>query len=178
MSFLISKKEMVSISLGYVSNSSDAPNKYSCVLTVQDFSIQRINLLNFLQEFNFDRTIKYGFPRLKAFHCGAYNNNNFVIDPNGNIYRCWEDICHTHWNVGNVYNFNDYNICNENKCKWNEYSPFNNEQCLSCNVLPLCGGGCPREYIYFGKNTRCDPLKHNITKIMQFYALYNLNKRR
>jgi uncharacterized protein len=175
MSRSIPNKEMVSINLGYVSHSDDVSKEYDHILTLQDFAQLKVDALKLYKKYGFHETLKRGFPKLKANYCGACGNNIFVIDPNGNIFRCWEDICHVAYNIGNVYNFDDTNYVNENRHKWSQYSPLNKKKCINCNVLPICGGGCSRAAIHFEEDSRCDPLKYNITKLIEYYALYNLN---
>ena len=34
---------------------------------------------------------------------------------------------------------------------WSNVSPLNNDKCLSCSALGLCGGGCPRNPYILGK---------------------------
>ena len=68
-----------------------------------------------------------------------------------------------------------YNIINENRNKWNNYLLTDYSQCIDCKILPICGGGCPRELVHFGKSSRCSPLKYNITELMEVCALNILN---
>ncbi|MCK5223270.1 SPASM domain-containing protein, partial [Candidatus Calescamantes bacterium] len=50
------------------------------------------------------------------------------------------------------------------------------EKCRECKVLPICMGGCPYENMKLtGDATICNPMKFNITKILQIY--YDASKK-
>lgn len=59
--------------------------------------------------------------------CGLYKQNNFAIDPNGNIYRCEHELAIDGCKIGNV------------KIKKKlEKKLFFNEKCQKCNLFPSC----------------------------------------
>ena len=54
------------------------------------------------------------------------------------------------------------------------FSPFENDECRECPVLPICGGGCPLEReqsILANEKMQCPDVKYNIKqKVMEIYA--------
>jgi uncharacterized protein len=55
------------------------------------------------------------------------------------------------------------------------YDKINNFQCSNCNLLPICGGHCPKHWID-AKYIPCPSFKHNITerlKLNYYYKLVN-----
>ena len=66
--------------------------------------------------------------------------SSFCIAPDGEIYKCWEQLGNHLHGVGNIvtgrlnlYRQADYAL---------SALPFDNEKCVNCKILPICGGGC------------------------------------
>lgn len=73
--------------------------------------------------------------------CMMNTINSYVIDPNGAIYKCWNDVSDESKIVGNI---RDEKLLNEGllyryTC---ECSPFEDPHCKECSLLPICEGGC------------------------------------
>jgi len=84
-----------------------------------------------------------GFNVLFQFHmqrvpCGAVTNNSFVIDYNGDIYKCWGLVGFKQLKVGSVQE----GISERAHRKFLDLSPINNPKCRDCPMLGFCGGGC------------------------------------
>lgn len=100
------------------------------------------------------------YPSLRSNFCGAVKLNNYVIDPEGYLYKCWNVIGNHDFSVGNIINNQIFGI---EHIKWLSYEPTG--KCLNCKMLPLCIGGCP--YKYFSEGVpHCE-------KRLQMYV-YNL----
>lgn len=57
-------------------------------------------------------------------------------------------------------------------------NPFHSAECLHCNILPICGGGCPidREK-YIGKDKRfCSIYKENLSELLPYFYTYKYSK--
>lgn len=78
----------------------------------------------------------------KTINCGAVAKNTFVIDPNGYIYKCWNDVGIAKRAQGKL---KDHLL---KKSLFEITNPFMNQKCLECKGFPLCLGGCSYEYIY------------------------------
>lgn len=89
----------------------------------------------------------------------------FLIDPLGDLYKCWNDVSRKEFRVGNVYTGVEYNTA---LSKYLNYEAVNQEKCMHCSVLPLCLGGCPNENILLNKR-ECSPLKYNASNIVEYY---------
>ena len=98
--------------------------------------------------FYIDLYRKYGFtnidfcPSLNVGSCSAIYDKSFVIDPAGNLYKCWADFGVDERIIGNL---------DEGIKKWDyisEYAlnsdKFVDQKCLDCNLFPVCEGGCNR----------------------------------
>lgn len=79
-------------------------------------------------------------PLINPNICVSVNANGFVIDPDGNLYKCWDEIGRKEGIIGNVNTGFEFN---ETFFFYNNYNPFDDEKCLQCKLLPICMGGCP-----------------------------------
>lgn len=107
------------------------------------------------------------YPGIKGNYCCADSSSAFVIDPNGYMCKCWNDVGNISKSVGNVKNPEDItdenNTINMNYLLW---SPFEFKKCRECNVLPLCMGGCP----YMGiskKDPECENWKYVLNDVLK-----------
>jgi len=86
------------------------------------------------------------FPVFSLGHCMATSYNTWIVGPEGELYNCQAEIGLSDKVVGNII---DDTVTNMDYVS--EFmvgvSPFENEQCRRCVVLPLCGGGCALERI-------------------------------
>ncbi len=106
--------------------------------------------------------------------CGATKPNGYVVVPNGDIHKCWETVSFPELRIGNV-NDGNISLTNYNKSLWEQWSPFQNDTCRSCTILPNCVGFCTYKHLYkseyAGKSayTPCPSIKFNIKeRILDF----------
>lgn len=79
----------------------------------------------------------------KFSDCASLGANQLTLKPNGDITLC-HGYCKTSKNIlGNIYNssINEL-INNSNTNLWTKLPPICREECLKCEALHLCGGGC------------------------------------
>lgn len=131
----------------------DIENVNKCVLNSEEQNAY-INRLLKEKGIVFDRF--YPTPRLECF---VRNPNSVVIGPEGELYKCWNDVGKN----DRVYGYLDGRITNELLLfRYLAASdPFDDEKCKDCLLLPVCGGGCPYERIqrdYEGNNMSVCPL--------------------
>jgi uncharacterized protein len=93
--------------------------------------------------------------------CSAVVDGGIVIEPNGFTKKCCNDVSDKTKNFGILSSSGLKIIQNDNLDIWLNYNPFLNKDCLECQVLPCCFGGCPWEAM---RNSpleyRCHPLKN------------------
>ena len=106
--------------------------------------------------------------------CFIRNPNSVVIGPEGELYKCWNDV----GKEDRVYGYLDGRITNEPLLfRYLAASdPFDDEQCKECILLPVCGGGCPYERIKRdyedNKINVCPLIKGNLkTYLLNHYAI-------
>lgn len=86
--------------------------------------------------------------------CATVRKDYCVIGPDKKLYRCEHEIGKENGIIGDIYN-GFYR--NQNDLQYLEMQ-FEDE-CKTCNMLPLCAGGCPTFRIIYGKKLNCDAVK-------------------
>lgn len=106
--------------------------------------------------------------------CVANSYYGYVIGPEGEIYKCWEDVGKNKMVIGSVHD----NLSVSNLELEARYiigtDPFDDENCKKCSIMPICGGGCVNKRMrsqQFGEESLdyCSPLKKNLTKYLEAY---------
>ena len=104
----------------------------------------------------------------KHLYCAACAQLGYVVDPRGNLYKCWNVIGMENESIGTI----DKGIkIDNNFTKWLLWDCFNNEKCRNCNILPLCYGGCTRMDVVkdelAGASDHCLPYKYDMAKYIK-----------
>lgn len=82
------------------------------------------------------------FPELSNQECMARHINSYLVDPTGNLYKCWTDIGVKEKAVGNITKKGGLN----NKILTRYLTgadPFDEPECQECFYVPICTGRCP-----------------------------------
>jgi uncharacterized protein len=116
------------------------------------------------------------FPHSKFSECTARCVNTIVVDPIGNFYKCWEDIGDNAYCIGSL----NSNLI-ENKDVLVNYltgeDHLENYDCINCNILSICNGGCPKDRLNKKNNNSldtCHPMKNNVESFLDIY--YQIKK--
>lgn len=79
-------------------------------------------------------------PSFQLGGCSADHANTFIIGPAGELYKCWVEVGQEDKIIGHI---------NEPKLNLSRLSEFivgsdmfNDKKCVSCQLLPICDGGC------------------------------------
>ncbi len=97
--------------------------------------------INLYEEFQKHGVPVNFLPRLKPQRgCMIQTSNTLIIGPEGEIYKCWNDVSDESKVVGNLV---DASIFNDDLyLKYmSQVNPFDKE-CKDCSVFPICDGGC------------------------------------
>lgn len=161
----------ISIGFGQVTPYTDICKSISdtCYMT-PEFSDVVLDLQKNLNKRGF-KVLGYPYyPGIKMNYCCADHINSFVIDPEGYMYKCWNEVGNKDEAVGNITTVKDKEFENymiNRRIKYMTWSPFENKECLECNILPICMGGCP----YYGiKETKhvCEKWKYNLLEVLKY----------
>ena len=126
----------------------------------------------------FDRygiEIKSFLPKYRRHSCVASKYFAFVIGPEGEIYKCWRMVGNKTECIGNV---NDGTFDMVKFSKYLVGADYTlDPQCLNCQLVTLCGGGCPlvrmRNRYEGTKINHCCPEKTHMEQLMELrYEMY------
>ena len=160
----IRDKEKVSFSCGHVVHYVEESS--SC-LSKEEYSSVILECLTHCKAHGLDFSAKTLYPKFRPSYCSATMPGSFVIDPEGLVYKCWNDIGIKDYGIGTVNGLIDGGLTEEFACSaWGQYSQMNYEACRECKLLPVCAGGCPHEAVHYGKNPDCEPCKYILDELL------------
>jgi len=155
------------VNLGHVRAYTTACSDISSnCLNVEEYSNIDLQFQKLMRKSGFNVDNYPNYPGTKTSYCCANNMNAIVIDPNGDIYKCWNDIGNASRKVGNVNNKENMLQFNSLHLKYIFWSPFEHEECMKCNILPICMGGCPYEGLLNNKPD-CEKWKYNLENMLK-----------
>ncbi|MFR7591088.1 MAG: radical SAM protein [Longibaculum sp.] len=143
-----------------------------------DFLIESFKTLNNqLLDDRIERKIESLTKReFKFTDCGAMGGNQVVIKADGDICIChgYEKI--NRYTIGNINNIDYDDVLNSEEINfWKKRLPIYTEECLKCEALFCCGGGCPnRAEILFGDRKSIDKVFCIHTKRILYWYLENI----
>jgi uncharacterized protein len=160
----------VMISLGQVTAYTEACMSVaeSC-LSIEEYAAQDLKFQQLFHERGFNVDGYPFYPGIKGNYCCADSQNSFVLDPEGNMYKCWNDVGNINAAVGNIKRSGrgqDEEMLMRN-IDYLFWSPFDFKQCRECNLLPICMGGCPYNGLKNGAQPECEKWKYNLGQILK-----------
>lgn len=154
--------EKINIYVAQVENINDTFVNSKCIQK-EEFSKLDIKFNKTLQEKGKNRKM----PGVSVSGCGANRYNSYIIDPSGDLYKCWNHMGQKDKIVGTIYG--EFFI-NEIFCKFVLEDNIN-EECKECDILPLCYGGCSDFRIRDrGLGNRCHIHKFNIKEQLELFV--------
>jgi len=81
--------------------------------------------------------------------CIATQHKGYVVGPEGELYKCWEDVGKKEMEVGNIHE--DPQLSNQVlQARYvSEMDAYNDPECRECKTLPVCGGGCVQKRMQY-----------------------------
>jgi uncharacterized protein len=118
--------------------------------TTQEFGKIHADLMRKIYEQGNTQVIHKMYPQSRQYYCGAITVNNFVIDPEGYLYNCWNEVAVVDKNIGSVQEGVKLNPTHMAllgiECP---------RDCQRCNLLPICLSGCPYYRLRNGNQPVC-----------------------
>lgn len=112
------------------------------------------------------------FPGRSYAGCIACRRNGFVIGPEGELYKCWDDIGIAERIVGSVKKGTPWNLALIADFMVGA-SYLDDPECLECFYLPVCDGGCPharlKNYLGQAQHQVCLKFKHHLEDLLEIY---------
>lgn len=105
-------------------------------------------------------------PRPKVLSCGVQSPDTFVIQPNGNVYKC--EHCFLENYPSPIFSLDNLSLTNDEQIKfWGDLSyPY--PKCKRCKILPMCQGGCKFDMITKGNS--CNYVLKIYKDVVEYYA--------
>lgn len=109
------------------------------------------------------RSVPYFIPGFYRGLCTATKSYSMVIDPNGNIFKCWDEIVQKEKAIATIDSNSDEVLSKISTSSWSEFDASETTYCMSCKLLPVCGGHCGKKHEdiveYMGYHSACPPIK-------------------
>ena len=90
-------------------------------------------------------------------NCLAEHDNSFLVDPDGYIYKCLNDIGNPIAAIDHINKRIDGTLSTS---KYLGRDPFSEDECADCKFIPMCYGGCVYEYLRQGTHL-CNSVKYS-----------------
>ncbi len=126
--------------IGYTREwTSNCSNIVSECFSMKEFSQAEIDFQKRLLDRGYDISNIYPTPSGGA--CFSLSPHGYVIDPGGELHKCWADVGNKDAYLGNV---RTPIAMSPKLLKWLSFNPFEKfPECTECKFFPICGGGCP-----------------------------------
>ncbi|MFZ5643687.1 MAG: radical SAM protein [Bacillota bacterium] len=143
----------ISIHLGHVSaETAGCSSIESSCATIEEFTVLNQNFRETLRQRGFKQGREPHYPSI-AHACGANRMNTFVIDPDGDMYKCWSEIGDKPARIGNIADFRQRGREERmHEIRWLTWEPFEYPDCVECRMLPICMGGCSYRAMFVNKD--------------------------
>lgn len=131
-------------------------------------SLTRVEYLDFYRDiyddYILDSKLEKYYPAQLSFACGAQCKDSYVIGPEGDVYKCWEQVGLEEVSIGKIDSIDD--TCEQSTQYLNDIWPTT---CDKCEYLPLCHGGCPKERKSNENKPICFPQTKTLNKYLEKY---------
>lgn len=119
------------------------------------------------------------FPSPHCKGCMLQRANAFIVGPEGELYKCWNDVSNPGKVIGSI--MNDDLIHYDILMKYMQECKPIREECKMCHVFPICDGGCGhlqyRNKFENGNFELCSPLNglSNLKRALLYSIMCNQN---
>ncbi|ATW26677.1 radical SAM/SPASM domain-containing protein [Candidatus Formimonas warabiya] len=143
----------IPIQLGRISaDTAGCKSIESSCATMEEFTVLNKTFHGTLRQRGFKTGQKPYYPHI-AHTCGANRMNAFVLDPDGDMYKCWSEIGHKPARIGNIVDIEQRSKQERmNEIRWLTWEPFEYEDCVKCKMLPICMGSCAYRAMFVNKD--------------------------
>ncbi len=141
---LLSKRPLGGYVIPYVAGVYlPSDTNYEHTLSNSEYSVLRSEFNDECKRLGFDVNYLADYPQRINSSCCCDRLDTAVIDAEGNLYKCWEEIGDKGACVGEIGVEDTYNLPGS-YYNYLLFDPTNSDKCKNCKILPVCmGGGCP-----------------------------------
>lgn len=143
----------IAIHLGHVSaDTAGCKSIEGSCTTMEEFAVLNQDFHETLRQRGFKTGQMPYYPRI-AHACGANRMNAFVLDPDGDMYKCWSEIGDKPVRIGNIVDFKQRGKQERmHEIRWLTWEPFEYQNCVKCKMLPICMGSCGYRAMFVNKD--------------------------
>ncbi len=142
----ISQNDNVNCYLGHVDAIEGCYGEETC-LSNEEYTNLSKDFSELLKEKNLPPIYYEEYPQTLLGGCIATTGNGLLINADGRIYKCWNEIGDESHCVGDINDPEWEEKYRSEYMKFMAYDPMADEECSDCKYLPLCMGGCPYKRI-------------------------------
>lgn len=95
-----------------------------------------------------------GFRSPGGLFCGAIHENNWMIMPDGRVSKCVVELHKPSHDSATLTDSGVLEMTSFGEA-WRDYDPTENTLCATCDVLPVCMGGCKMLPLHDQSGSRC-----------------------
>lgn len=130
----------------------------STCLESANFAKVKIDFLNYIKNELQLKNFKFMYNKPKLLSCGLCKTQNFVIGPEGELYRCEHHVGHPENIIGDIKNERYYT-----DAEMDFFLPHCPAKCKKCKFYPTCLCGCKSNQILNGINKEfCFGIKYEL----------------
>jgi uncharacterized protein len=163
------------ISLAFrAATSSETPDKQeSWCIPAREFWDLSEKIHKQAQDFGYNTIRGYALPGTSF--CSGYQRNSITIDPYGDLHRCPVLVGRRTRRYGVLSDQGEVRTEGGIQDLWDDWSAFQDDECIRCKALPICLGGC-LWYVGTNKkeNLRCFARRDMLNGIMHDTAFSSL----
>lgn len=99
--------------------------------------------------------------------CTAVRENEWVVGPQGQLWKCWDNVGDEAHTVGTIFELNEGM---QQPSAYDAYDPFRDAECMACIALPVCMGGCAHHAFEEGqRDNRCGTFRFEYRQQMRAF---------
>ncbi len=158
------------IDVGHVQAYNDVCASVSeACMDTEEYALEDVKFREIILEKGFNTDKRFFYPGVKTNYCCADSIGSYVIDHEGNMYKCWNEIGDLQKSIGNILDMKEKTDIDThmNNIDYMLWSPFEYQTCIDCNLLPICMGGCPKLGIKDNLKPKCEKWKYNLEKVIK-----------
>jgi len=173
---ILSEKQLIDRVFPYVAKVDNFNNCYNDVncLSSMEFNKYENEFIKLMVNYGYEKEdiLKHKLPKRINCVCGCDKFESYVINADGEMYKCWDDIGKSNSSIGNIKNNNI--VLNKIYLDYIMFDPTTDLECIQCKYLPICMGGCAKLRTDKTKSI-CDIKKYNFNLKLINTALYMEN---
>ncbi|MCR5289635.1 MAG: radical SAM protein [Treponema sp.] len=112
------------------------------------------------------------FPHMASYGCTLTRHNAYVVGPDGELYKCWDDIGLPEMVIGHIDDFTNWNMSLYARGMVGA-SYLESEECKNCFYFPVCDGGCHkirlRNLMDKGNRDCCSYFRDHLEELLELH---------